>query len=141
MARRRSEEENLADQAARQRRANRRLRLLLAGVGVLLVLALVSGGLFLGQRNRAEETARAATARRLASESSLALEQDPQLGILLALEAVEATRSAGEPALPEALSALQQATQASRVELQSDEGALYVDADAEGTCAVSEIPR
>ncbi len=62
VARRRAEEEDLADQAARQRRANRRLRLLLAGVGVLLVLALVSGGLFLGQRNRAEETARAATA-------------------------------------------------------------------------------
>ena len=140
VARRRAEEEDLADQAARQRRANRRLRLLLAGVGVLLVVALVSGGLFLGQRNRAEETARAATARRLASESSLALEQDPELGILLALEAVEATRSAGEPALPEALSALQQATQASRVELHSDEGAFWVDADAGGTRAVSSSP-
>ena len=37
VARRRAEEEDLAGQAARQRRANRRLRLLLAGVGVLLV--------------------------------------------------------------------------------------------------------
>ncbi len=137
VARRRAEEEDLAGQAARQRRANRRLRLLLAGVAVLLVVALISGGLFLGQRNRAEETARAATARRLASESSLALEQDPQLGILLALEAVEATRSAGEPALPEALSALQRATQASRVELHRDEGANFVDAQADGVLAVS----
>ena len=90
--RRKAEEDDLAAQAERQRRANRRLRVLLAGVGVLLVVALISGGLFLRQRDRADEaardaakTAREATARRLAAESTVALEQDPELGILLAL--------------------------------------------------------
>ncbi len=37
-------------EAQRQRRTNRRLRALLAGVGMLLVLALVAGGLAVVQR-------------------------------------------------------------------------------------------
>ena len=138
--RQQAEEEDLAANAERQRRANRRLRVLVAGIGVLLVVALISGGLFLRQRNRADaaaresaRTARAATARQLASESTVALDQDPELAILLALRGVESTRSAGEAPLPEALSALQRATQTSRLlKLRRDEAAFYVAASADG---------
>jgi DNA-binding SARP family transcriptional activator/WD40 repeat protein len=107
---------------AEKSRANRRLGFLLAGVAVLLVLALVSGLLFLNQRNRAERDARQTRARELAGESTLALEEDPEQAILLALEAVDTTRSAGEPALPEAIGALQEAVQRSRLEVRIESG-------------------
>ena len=130
-------EEDLAARAAAQQRTNRRLRALLGGVVALLVLALLSGGLFLQQRNRADRTARQATARRLASDATVALTQDPELSILLALKGVDATRSAGGAPAPEVLSALQEATQASRVEVRRDEGSLYLDASADGRVLVS----
>ena len=52
---------------------------------------------------RADREAREATGRELAGESILALEEDPELAILLGLEAAEVTRSVGEPVLPEAM--------------------------------------
>ena len=58
-------------------------------------------------------TARAAQARQLASESVLALDEDPERGMLLALEAVDAAALAGERPLPEAVGALHQAVQTS----------------------------
>ncbi len=135
--RRQAEEEDLAARSAAQQRANRRLRALLVGAVGLLVIALLSGGLFLWQRNRADRTVREATARRLASDSTVALAKDPELSILLALKGVDATRSAGEKPLPEVLGALQQATQTSRVEVRRDEGSLYLDASADGRLIVS----
>jgi WD40 repeat protein/DNA-binding SARP family transcriptional activator len=137
IALRKRDEADLVARETAQRRTNRRLRALLAGVAVLLVVALITGGLFLDQRNQAQATTRAATARRLASQSTVALDQDPELAVLLALEAVKATRSVGEPPPPEALSALQQATQASRVELRRAEGSLYLDASKDGRRFVS----
>ena len=100
--------------AAEKSRANRRLRALLGGAAVLLVLALVSGLLFLHQRNRAEQATLAATARELAGKSDLAVDEDPELAVLLALQAAETT----DAPLPEAIGALQQAVQAHRVELR-----------------------
>jgi len=137
VGRRQAEEQDLAARAAAHQRSNRHLRALLVAVALLLVLALLSGGLFLRQRNRADTTAREATARRLASDSTVALQQDPELSILLALKGVDATRAAGEAPLPEALSALQEATQTSRVLLRRDEGSRYLDASAGGRLVVS----
>ncbi len=111
--------------------------MLLVGVGVLLVLALAAGLLFLRQRDRADEAARTAQTRQLASDSALALEEDPERSILLALEAVDVSRSAGEPALPEALGALQTAVQTSRVVLRRDDGAFVVDASPDGALVAS----
>ena len=71
------ETEDVRRRMAYQARANRRLRALLAGVGVLLAVALLSGWLFLRQRDRAEGAARAARARELAGTSALALERTP----------------------------------------------------------------
>jgi WD40 repeat protein/class 3 adenylate cyclase len=87
----------------RQRRTNRRLRGLLAGAAILLMVA-VGAGLFANQQ------AHLAHARELAASAIAVLDQDPELSILLALEALEL----GGDALPEAVSALHRAVQTSR---------------------------
>jgi DNA-binding SARP family transcriptional activator/WD40 repeat protein len=102
-------------QAERDRRTNRRLRGLLTGLGVLLVIALVAGALAIRQQRRADDEATAAQeaaseAREFAAESerlsrdaaAAAVEaelatlisrsaaqsaENPELSILLALEA------------------------------------------------------
>ena len=73
-------------------------RVLLGGVAALLVVALASGVLFLRQRNRADTALRTSAARELAHESTIALDEDPELSILLALHAV---RSGGDSPLPD----------------------------------------
>jgi DNA-binding SARP family transcriptional activator/WD40 repeat protein/energy-coupling factor transporter ATP-binding protein EcfA2 len=113
-------------------RTNRRLGGLLAGVAVFLVLAIVAGLVAMRQRDRAERETREATARELAGESTLALDVDPELSMLLALEGIRTTRSAGEPARPEAVGALQEAVQASRLELRVDGAAWTLDASDDG---------
>ena len=70
-----------------QRRTNRRLRILLIGVGVFLVLALVAGLLAAAQANRAEREAQVARARELAASAVTVLDEDPGLSKLLALAA------------------------------------------------------
>ena len=83
-------------EAQRQRRTNRRLRGLLAGVAVFLALALVAGSLALVQRGRARRSALIALSQSLGAQGVL----EPRLdrGLLLAREAVnlnvsEQTRS------------------------------------------------
>ncbi|MGH3077548.1 MAG: hypothetical protein ACRDPZ_05125, partial [Gaiellaceae bacterium] len=109
--------------AERQRRTNRRLRGLLVGTAVFLVVALVAGGLALVQRGhaqdeaeraereavRAEREARIATARELAGASVANLDVDPELALLLALEAVDATSEVDGIPLSEAEEALHRA--------------------------------
>ena len=56
-------------EAERQRRINRRLRLLLAGVGVLLTAAVVAGTIAISERQGARDTARVADAERLGAEA------------------------------------------------------------------------
>ena len=73
-------------EALRARRANRRLRGLLAGVGVLLVLSLVVGDLALGQRDDARAAADVADARQLVARSLA--DEDVISSMLLAREAV-----------------------------------------------------
>jgi WD40 repeat protein/DNA-binding SARP family transcriptional activator len=83
-------------EAERQRRTNRRLRGLLAGVAVFLALALVAGTLAVVQAGRARRSALVALSQRLGSQGVL----EPRLdrGLLLAREGVnlddsEQTRS------------------------------------------------
>ena len=75
-----------------------------------------------GETARADREAREATGRELAGESILALEEDPELAILVGLEAAEVTRAVGEPVLPEAMSALHRAVQTSRLEMAVEVG-------------------
>ncbi len=125
-----------ANEAARElsdaHRRARRLRWSLAGVAALLVVAVIAGLLFVGQRDRAERVARDATARRLASDASGAIDEDPELAMLLALEAVDTTERAGADPLPEAVASLHQATQASRLLYQRDEAGRDVDVSSDG---------
>jgi DNA-binding SARP family transcriptional activator/WD40 repeat protein len=73
-------------EVARVRRTNRRIRGLLSGVAVLLVLSLVVGNLALRQRDDARAAADVADARRLAAASLT--ERDSTISLLLAREAV-----------------------------------------------------
>ncbi len=75
------------ERAERDRRSNRRLRGLLGGVGLLLVVALIAGFFAVGQRNDARAANTEAELARLVSDSAAATADDPELAILLALEA------------------------------------------------------
>ena len=117
-------ERRTADEVARrareeelERRSFRRLRALVA---VLALAALVAGTLTAvatGQRRRAEDEARIADAQRLAAESAAVLTDDPELAILLGIEAVETTFANDGTVLAEAEEALHRAVGSSRVAL------------------------
>ena len=76
-----------SDEIQRQRRTNRRLRGLLVGVAVFLVVALVAGGLALIQRGKAERAATEATAQRLGAQA--VTEDELDLSLLLARQGYE----------------------------------------------------
>jgi WD40 repeat protein/class 3 adenylate cyclase len=104
----------------RQRRTNRRLRALLAGVAVLLVAALVAGGLAIVQRGHAEREERIAFARELATAAAANIETDAERAVLLAMEAVRTYQRARVPVGKDALEALHAAIQADRVVMTLD---------------------
>jgi WD40 repeat protein len=115
-------QQELLDLAARQARANRRLRLQLTLIGVALVVALVGGFVAVDQRAEAQERGaeaererRTATARELAAAADANVADDPERSILLALEAIDTTRSVDGTVRPEAVDALHRAVTASRV--------------------------
>jgi WD40 repeat protein/class 3 adenylate cyclase len=116
-------ERRTADEAARlaheqelERRSVRRLR---AFVALLAAAALVAAGLTVfatGQQRKAQQEERRAIARELAAASVSNLDADPERSILLALKAIDQTRSEGGSVLPEAVEALHRAVTASRIE-------------------------
>ena len=75
-----------ADRSLEQRRL-RRLRRLVVGTAVALVVALIAGGLALTQQRRADREARAAELRELVARSAAAATERPEQAVLLALEA------------------------------------------------------
>ena len=122
------------EEAASRRRRRRAIGSLLVALTVFAVLAVVA----FVQRERAENEARTASARRLAGDSTLALAQDPELAILLALESAYLSRGSGEPLLPETIAALQQATQASRLEFRLDDGLFAVAVSPDGSLLATD---
>jgi DNA-binding SARP family transcriptional activator/energy-coupling factor transporter ATP-binding protein EcfA2 len=84
-----TEEQSAIRQAQQQRRVNRRLRGLLAGVAFLLIAALVAGTLAVRQADRATDATRVADARRVASLSQLADPVDDSLQLALAAVGLE----------------------------------------------------
>jgi WD40 repeat protein/DNA-binding SARP family transcriptional activator len=83
-ARRRAEQE--ARRAQREAGTSRRLRAALAGLAVLLILALVAGGLALTLRGRAERAALVADSRRLGAQALL--EEQLDRSLLLARQGI-----------------------------------------------------
>jgi hypothetical protein len=132
---------------ASRRAASRRQRQLVTGVSVALVVSIVLGVLALLQRNtaveqrheadkqrhRAETERAAATSRALAANAFLNLPTDPELSLLLGLEAAKASPTT------EAETALRSALLGSQVRLQlHHEGAVYSAAySPDGTRIVS----
>ena len=84
--RERAENRAAEERARQQARQNRRLRALLAGAAVLLVVAMVAGLLAVRQAKRADRAAVAADARRVGAQALLAGDVDRSL--LLAVEGV-----------------------------------------------------
>ncbi|HJS26845.1 MAG TPA: WD40 repeat domain-containing protein [Actinomycetota bacterium] len=105
-------------EAALERRSLRRARALVAVLGVAALIAASLTVVARDQSARASHEARLAQVRELAAASVANLEVDPELSILLAVEAVQTTRSMGEPSLPEAEDALHRAVTASRLEFE-----------------------
>jgi serine/threonine protein kinase/DNA-binding SARP family transcriptional activator/WD40 repeat protein len=100
---------------ARDRKLRRRI---MGGIAVAAVVATTLGGLAFWQRGLAQAEARQEEVRRLAASSTVALNEDPERAILLALEAVNVSRRESEPARSEAIATLHQAVQTSRVEMR-----------------------
>ncbi|HWC13574.1 MAG TPA: AAA family ATPase [Actinomycetota bacterium] len=111
------DEARQARERALERRTLRRTRALVAVLGVAALVAAGLTVLAFNQRARAQREARTAVARELAAASVANLETDPERSILLAVQAIEETRSADGTVLPEAKEALHQAVVASRIEL------------------------
>ena len=110
-----AERERREQEARVERRSRTMLRALVA---VFAVAALVAGSLTIIATNESDEAARearVATARGLAAAAVANLQADPERSILLAMEAVDHTRSVDGSVLPEAEEALHQAVTTSRV--------------------------
>lgn len=130
------DERALLERSRTVARSHRRRRAVIAWTAVT-VFAFLAAVAFL-QRQAAQREAREATAGRLAGESTVALREDPERSILLALEAVDISRRAGEQLLPETIAALQQAVQASRLEFRIGDGVENVAVSPDGTLLVTD---
>ncbi len=112
-----------ADQLLQKSRLQRRTRALV-GLGVtsvvVIALALIAFDQRETARRLASELAATDRARQLVAESGLAVNDDPDLAILLAIEAMRATGDTGE-ALPEAADALHWALQEANVAFPPDD--------------------
>jgi WD40 repeat protein/DNA-binding SARP family transcriptional activator len=125
-------------EADRQRATNRRLRLLLAGVAVLLVGAVVASVFAFSLRGQARDEARIAGARELAAAADANLQVDPERSILLALEAVKSSGGAHGGVLKEAQESLEDAVATSRNVLSVPGAGRGVSFSPDGTRFASE---
>ncbi|WP_344063637.1 BTAD domain-containing putative transcriptional regulator [Microbacterium pumilum] len=85
--RERDETRELAERAARERRSNGRLRWAIAGAGVLLITAIVAGGLAAIRGEEAQAAAEDARVEALVATSLNLLDNDRETAALLAAEA------------------------------------------------------
>jgi WD40 repeat protein/basic membrane lipoprotein Med (substrate-binding protein (PBP1-ABC) superfamily)/DNA-binding SARP family transcriptional activator/energy-coupling factor transporter ATP-binding protein EcfA2 len=95
----------------------RRLRWLSAGLAAVLLITILIAAFAVNQRSLARKEATLAISRQLAAAAVSNLESDPELGILLALEAVAEAQDAGLLVPKEAQEALHQSLQVSRLEM------------------------
>jgi WD40 repeat protein/DNA-binding SARP family transcriptional activator len=98
-----------------ERRSRSRLRVLVAVLSAAALVASALTVIAVGERRVASEQSRVALARELAAASVANLDLDAERSILLALEAIETTRSRDGTVLREAEEALHRAVSASRI--------------------------
>lgn len=98
-------------------RSIQRLRALVAVLTVAALTASALTAFAFAERRRAAASARIAMTRELTNASISVRDSDPQLGMLLALEAIDRARTAGDPVLAETEGALRHALHRTRVEL------------------------
>ncbi|MEJ2302091.1 MAG: protein kinase [Anaerolineales bacterium] len=122
--------ETEAHRAVEQREAGRRFRRLALGLAFILVIAVAAAILAFQQAQRAEQQARLERARELAAAAQSNLDVDPELSILLALAAINATYPEDQIIVPEVESVLHQAVSTSHVLLT-----LYSDDTHKGNWA------
>jgi WD40 repeat protein/basic membrane lipoprotein Med (substrate-binding protein (PBP1-ABC) superfamily)/DNA-binding SARP family transcriptional activator len=106
-----------SQRAEQQTWANRRLRIFAIGLSLIFLATLVTAWVALDQRNRANRTTHLAHSRELSAAAINNLERDPQLSILLALEAIHESKVAQVPIAAEMESALHQAVRVSKQKL------------------------
>jgi WD40 repeat protein/class 3 adenylate cyclase len=140
---RRREEEQAREAREREleRRSLRRLRAVVAVLGVAALIAAALTAFAFSQRGRAEREERVAVARELSAAAVANVEVDPERSILLALEAIDATRSSDGTVLPEAEEALHRAVVASRIVLSVPKLGGWLDWSPDGTRFVTEGPE
>ena len=108
---------------------------------MFLVGSIVVGFVAVGQRDRAERAGQVATARELAAAANANIDVDPERSILLALAAVERSRSSDGGALPEAEEALHTAVTGSRIKLRVPGVGGRLDWSPDGSVFVTEGPE
>ena len=111
------EEQERAEREELEAKATRRRKVAISLLAGGMVVAIVLGLYALAQRQEAATNAQLATAREFSLEAVAAGEEDPELGILLALEALDTVEEAGSEPIPEVLSALWDNFTKHRVEL------------------------
>jgi WD40 repeat protein/class 3 adenylate cyclase len=114
------EQEQRADEQSRSAKKFKQLALALGGIAILTVLLAGAALYFSQQATRngriAEQESIIARSRELAAAAVAQLDRDPERSILLAMQAIGTTSSAGKPALLEAQDALHRALETSRIE-------------------------
>jgi WD40 repeat protein len=125
-------------------RRERRRRMTVAGLTVGLVITLVLFLAAMNQRNIAQKEARLSSAREFAASAINNLDIDPERSILLALQAVNETKTVDGFILREAEEALHQAVSASRLRLtitpEGESSLRFVNFSPDGERLVSWYP-
>jgi len=123
-----------AEERATRQRRRRVMATMSAGLTIVALLGVVA----FVQRGVAIRESLKTTARQLSASANAALEDDPELSILLALEALERSDRTGEQPPPEALAALYRGITASRLQLRLDDGHRKVAASPDGALLATD---
>ena len=117
-----------------------RRRRTMAGFAAAAVVALILAVVSVVQRDRAEENAALAQARELILEAEKNLEIDPELGMLLALEAIESYRGSGHEQPEDAVTVLREGIASSAVQ-QRFPGGGFVAVNHDGRLLATRSDR
>ncbi len=135
------EKRDLAELEALEAKAARRRK---AVIGVLaggLVVAGVLGAIAVDRAGDAQITATESQARELAALATNTTDDDPERGMLLALESIKLSRDVGLTPLPDALGTLQRATQKNRIVARYQGTGSGIALSPAGDLIAAEVPN